>query len=95
MSHEAVHSAFKVAREQGISVTHVLILFFLNEKSSTMNELAKEMKFSTAASTGSVDRMEKLGLVARQHADDDRRVIVASITQKGRALLISIKNPIR
>lgn len=41
------------------------------------------MGHSTAAATGLVDRLEKLFLVERIHAAEDRRKIMVSITAKG------------
>jgi DNA-binding MarR family transcriptional regulator len=41
------------------------------------------MGHSTAASTGLVDRLEKLGYVERVHAAEDRRKIMVRITSKG------------
>ena len=38
---------------------------------------------STAAATGLVDRLEKLGYVQRLHASDDRRKVMVQITRKG------------
>jgi DNA-binding MarR family transcriptional regulator len=41
------------------------------------------MGHSTAAATGLVDRIEKLGYVERAHASEDRRKIMVRITSKG------------
>ena len=40
-------------------------------------------KHSTAAATGLVDRLEKLGYMERTHAIDDRRKVMVRITSKG------------
>jgi DNA-binding MarR family transcriptional regulator len=48
-----------------------------------MTDIAKKMSHSTAAATGLVDRIEKLGYVERVHAAEDRRKIMVRITSKG------------
>lgn len=53
----------------------------------TMSEIAKRMGHSTAAATGLVDRLQRLGYVARTHAEEDRRKIMVTITDKGRRLV--------
>lgn len=52
-----------------------------------MSEIAKKMGHSTAAATGLVDRLQKLGYVARMHAEEDRRKILVMITEKGRRII--------
>jgi Transcriptional regulators len=50
---------------------------------SKMNELAKVMDVTTAAATGIVDRLVRLGYTARSYDPKDRRVIYIKLTQKG------------
>jgi DNA-binding MarR family transcriptional regulator len=54
-----------------------------SEEFLTMTDVAKKMGHSTAAATGLVDRIEKLGYVERTHASEDRRKIMVRITSKG------------
>ena len=49
---------------------------------------------STAAATGLVDRLEKLGYVQRLHAADDRRKVMVQITRKGIELVTKLRNAI-
>jgi DNA-binding MarR family transcriptional regulator len=44
--------------------------------------------------TGLIDRLEKMGLVARRRCEEDRRVVYVSITAKGLALLAEIDEPL-
>jgi DNA-binding MarR family transcriptional regulator len=48
-----------------------------------MTDISKKMGHSTAAATGLVDRLEKLGYVQRLHATEDRRKVMVQITRKG------------
>jgi DNA-binding MarR family transcriptional regulator len=57
----------------------------------TMSGIALKMGHSTAAATGLVDRLEKLGYVARAHAENDRRKVMVRITEKGSRLVTAIR----
>jgi len=56
-----------------------------------MSEIAAKMGHTTAAATGLVDRLEKLGYVRRMHASDDRRKIEVQITPSGLCLVAQIR----
>ena len=60
-----------------------LLTYLTSEDYLTMTDIAKKMGHSTAAATGLVDRIEKLGYVERAHASEDRRKIMVRITSKG------------
>ncbi len=60
-----------------------LLAYLSSEEYLTMTDIAKKMAHSTAAATGLVDRIEKLGYVERTHASEDRRKIMVRITSKG------------
>lgn len=59
-----------------------------------MSDIAKKMGHSTAAATGLVDRLEKLGYVERVHAAEDRRKIMVRITSKGIDLVSQMRGEI-
>lgn len=59
-----------------------------------MSDIAKKMGHSTAAATGLVDRLEKLGYVERVHAAEDRRKIMVRITSKGIDLVAKMRSEI-
>ena len=56
-----------------------------------MSGIASKMGHTTAAATGLVDRLEKLGYVQRSHALDDRRKVMVRITKKGSSLVAEIR----
>ena len=60
-----------------------LLTYLSSEEYLTMTDIAGKMGHSTAAATGLVDRIEKLGYVERVHASEDRRKIMVRITAKG------------
>ena len=59
-----------------------------------MTDISKKMGHSTAAATGLVDRLEKLGYVQRLHAADDRRKVMVQITRKGIEMVGRLRNSI-
>lgn len=78
-----------------ISYAQFFLLGYLaNEDYLTMTEISNKMGHSTAAATGLVDRLEKLGYVQRLHAADDRRKVMVQITRKGIELVTRLRNAI-
>lgn len=71
-----------------------LLAYLSSEEYLTMSDIAKKMGHSTAAATGLVDRLEKLGYVERIHAAEDRRKIMVQITQKGVGLVSKLRKEI-
>src|SRR6478735_2975833 len=76
-----------------VSFPQYCLLGFLAQKPYlTMTEIAQKMGHTTAAATGLVDRLEKLGHVRRVHALDDRRKIMVEITESGTALVSEVRD---
>ena len=71
-----------------------LLTYLSSEDYLTMSDIAKKMGHSTAAATGLVDRLEKLGYVERVHAAEDRRKIMVRITHKGTELVALMRKEI-
>src|SRR5688500_7413418 len=66
-----------------ISFAQFYLMSYLGtSRDLTMTDIARKMGHSTAAATGLVDRLEKLGYVERMHAADDRRKVLVKITTK-------------
>jgi len=70
---------------------YFLLGFLAHGEVLTMSEIAVNMGQTTAAATGLVDRLEKLGFVTRAHAIDDRRKIRVRITKNGLNLVARIR----
>jgi DNA-binding MarR family transcriptional regulator len=71
---------------------YCLLGFLTHQEHLTMTEIAHKMGHTTAAATGLVDRLEKLGHVTRLHAQEDRRKILVQITESGRALVTEVRD---
>src|SRR3954471_20908655 len=66
-----------------VSFPQYLLLGFLTQQGTlTMSQIAQKMGHTTAAATGLVDRLEKVGLVRRVHASDDRRKVLVEPTNE-------------
>src|SRR6202035_937189 len=75
-----------------VSFPQYFLLGYLDKQDViTMSGIASKMGHTTAAATGLVDRLEKLGYVQRSHALDDRRKVMVKITQKGSGLVAEIR----
>src|SRR6188508_3286020 len=72
-----------------------LLAYLSSEEYLTMSDIAKKMGHSTAAATGLVDRLEKLGYVERMHAADDRRKVLVRITPKGLDLVSKLRGALQ
>ena len=79
-----------------ISFAQFYLLSYLSaSKEMTMTDIARKMGHSTAAATGLVDRLEKLGYVERMHAADDRRKVLVRISNKGLELVASLRGALQ
>jgi len=76
-----------------VSFSQYCLLSFLREQAQlSMSEIAQRMGHTTAAATGLVDRLEKLGHVKRTHGQDDRRKILVQATASGAALVAEVRD---
>lgn len=82
---------FRRIKHGTISLIHLNVLTVLEmDGPSSMGRLAEALDVSVASMTGIVDRMEKRGLVERQHDVEDRRVILVRPTDAGRQVFTEI-----
>jgi DNA-binding MarR family transcriptional regulator len=73
---------------RGLSMLHLGVISLLDgEGSLPMSRLAELLDITLPNASGVVSRLEERGLVARQHAHDDRRVVLAHVTDAARDLL--------
>ena len=85
----------KELNKGNVSYAQFFLLGYLaNESFLTMTDISKKMGHSTAAATGLVDRLEKLGYVQRLHASEDRRKVMVQITRKGIELVDRMREDI-
>ncbi|MBX7207193.1 MAG: MarR family transcriptional regulator [Verrucomicrobiaceae bacterium] len=86
----------KELNRDNISFAQFFLLSYLStSKELTMTDIARKMGHSTAAATGLVDRLEKLGYMERTHAIDDRRKVMVRVTQKGLELVGRLRDELQ
>lgn len=76
-----------LARPFGLTPPQAAVLVALQERGLTMGDLADELGCSRGNLTGIIDRMERDGLIARERSADDRRQVLAVLTNRGRDVL--------
>jgi DNA-binding MarR family transcriptional regulator len=82
---------FRRIKHGSVSLIHLNVLTVLEmDGALSMSRLADALDVSVASMTGIVDRMEKRGLVERQHDVEDRRVVLVQPTDAGRAVFTAI-----
>ena len=73
-------------------MTNFYILLAIKEgKCKKMTQYAERLSVSTAAITGIVDSMERVGLVKRL-VQSDRRIISLALTERGEAVVEQLTN---
>jgi DNA-binding MarR family transcriptional regulator len=74
-------------REAGLTPPQYQVLHLLQERDELpLKELASACNCTRATITGLVDGLERKGLVSRMPNPDDRRSLLATLTEEGRAL---------
>jgi DNA-binding MarR family transcriptional regulator len=81
----------ELARGQ-VTFPQYLLLGFLTNQQLTMTEIAARMGHTTAATTGLIDRLEKLGVAKREFDTVDRRKVRVVISKDGLDLVARVRN---
>lgn len=63
------------------------LLLASSDESLGISQVAESLELSMTAASRGVDSLVRLGLLARRTSDEDRRVKIVTITDKGRGLL--------
>ena len=69
-----------------------VLLLFEEEKKFSMSELSKLYSVSVSTMTSMVDRMTQNNMLKREHNLNDRRVVMVSLTAKGKKVLTRLLN---
>jgi DNA-binding MarR family transcriptional regulator len=84
MKKEQLEIILKTAHDVGLGITALRVLLILKDGGSQkLTYLATMTGVTPAAMTGAADRLVRMGFVARTLDDNDRRVILLSITPEG------------
>jgi DNA-binding MarR family transcriptional regulator len=73
---------------QELTFGQMRLLFLLSKHGpSPMSRIAEWLGAGLPTASGTVERVERHGLVTRQHRSDDRRVVDCRLTDSGRRLI--------
>jgi DNA-binding MarR family transcriptional regulator len=76
---------------QELTFSQMRLLFLLSKNGAApMSRIADWLGVGLPTASGAVERVERHGLVARQHRLDDRRVVDCQLTDAGRRLIDEI-----
>lgn len=80
--------SLRLASDNSVTVTEVHTLDAIGAgEPRTVSELAAAMMVTVSTMTISINRLEKKGLVERERANNDRRVVRVRLTEEGRRLV--------
>lgn len=86
---EALDSMLATAHDMGISnIPALRAVAFIGreEKPPTLGKIAAHVGLSSAAVTGTIDRLESQGYVERTYSREDRRTVRVKLTAQGEDL---------
>ena len=82
----------KETEQLGVTSRQVTLLWLVRARPGTsMRDLAAEERISAPSLSGHVDRLERLGLIERVRATDDRRRVGLRLTPEGVKLLRRVR----
>ncbi|MFC1807857.1 MarR family winged helix-turn-helix transcriptional regulator [Candidatus Omnitrophota bacterium] len=74
---------------------HVALMLICTRERCTMGEISKSLGVTMPTVTGIINRLVKLGLVARVASPEDRRKVYVELSKKGIAHIAEVKNMAR
>jgi len=91
------HGIADALRRYGITPTQYNVLRILRgagEQGLCRNDVRDRLVAQVPDVTRLLDRMEEMGLVDRERAEDDRRMVFTRVTRKGTQLLARLDGPV-
>ena len=78
--------------DQPVSAAQLMLLVVLEHSGPTkVGDLSTPLGIKAPATTSLLDSLEKDGYIAREHAAEDRRVILVTLTESGATVLKAAK----
>ncbi|MBM4374291.1 MAG: winged helix-turn-helix transcriptional regulator [Deltaproteobacteria bacterium] len=75
------------ARAYGLTGPQLTVISILSQLGDlSLSSLSERIKAQNSTVTGIIDRMEREGLVRRERSDEDRRIVLIRLTDKGQTL---------
>jgi DNA-binding MarR family transcriptional regulator len=86
----------KLVKESGLTAPQLLLMQAIDrEGSPSISMLARSIVVSQATVTRIIDRLERAGLVRREKASRDKRVVNVTLTETGRQKLEAAPEPLQ
>ena len=83
----------KLHKTSGLTTTQALVIRAIAELGETTSSaVAKSASISTATATAVLDRLELNGLIERYRSEQDRRIVHARLTSKGKTITRAMPN---
>ena len=95
VSHKKVLKMDVSGFPENLTRLHLAVMGEIGQNNLTMSELAKALMMTKPQLTHLVEALATLGLVERRSDVKDRRVIILSLTEKGRVLGENMKRRVR
>ena len=85
----------RMSRKFSLTAPQSGVMRSLNARGAISSaDLSRELCVTPSNITGIIDRLEKKGLVSRIRKEDDRRVVLISLTESGATLAERLPDPI-
>jgi DNA-binding MarR family transcriptional regulator len=81
----AESSVSSSANDLRLSLRQLSALSMIEDEVTTLGDVAKRLHVTPAVVTGLIDRLERRGYVQRINSTDDRRRVMLTLTDSGRA----------
>ena len=80
----------------GVTTTQCYCLLeLLKVERLTMNEISHKMNLDTSTMTRVIDKLVRDQLISRERQEEDRRIVVLALTQKGKNAALQLNESIR
>ncbi|RXT13715.1 MarR family winged helix-turn-helix transcriptional regulator [Ammoniphilus sp. CFH 90114] len=91
--HESFVDIIQSNDDSGLTHANMFLLFMIHGQGSIKTtDISKYFDITPGAATAIADKLESLGLIARERDKKDRRVVVISLTDQGKEFLQRKRN---
>ena len=86
----------QLSKKSGLTAPQLLVLQAIQEMGAVaISRLSTHVSLSQATVTSILDRLESRGLVARHRSTMDKRVVHATLTPQGEAMIVQAPKPLQ
>lgn len=70
---------------------HFFVLAMLMQGTKKASDIAADLGITSGAVTGLADKLAGMGLISRERSEEDRRVVLLSLTEQGRTCIEKVR----